>query len=121
MNRWLGENKKKSTLKLALEKLKEKYDPERVVAPRSWYFTLDGKEGKRYTISVDKEAITIIEGKPANGKADCVVKTTSAMLSRMILESYVPSMTEFASGKVKTNAPNLLFEFQKVFLFKEDA
>jgi long-chain acyl-CoA synthetase len=121
MNRWLGESQKKSTIELALDKLKERYDPERIVAPRSWYFTLDGKEGKRYTISVDTEKINIIEGKPVNGKADCVVKTTSAMLSRMILECYVPSMTEFASGKVKTNAPNLLFEFQKVFLFKEDA
>ena len=97
-----------------------KYHSDRIVAPRSWYFTLDGKEGKRYTISVDKETISITEGKPASGKADCVIKTTSSMLSRMILEGYVPSMTEFASGKVKTNAPNLLFEFQKVFQLKED-
>lgn len=120
MNRWLGKTQKKSPMEQALDKLKEKYDSDRIIAPRSWYFTLDGKEGKRYTISVDKETISITEGKPASGKADCVIKTTSSMLSRMILEGYVPSMTEFASGKVKTNAPNLLFEFQKVFQLKED-
>jgi len=120
MNRWLGETQKKSPIEQALDKLKEKYHCDRIVAPRSWYFTLDGKEGKRYTISVDKETISITEGKPTGGKADCVIKTTSDMLSRMILEGYVPSMTEFASGKVKTNAPNLLFEFQKVFQLKED-
>ena len=48
-------------------------------------------------------------------------KTTSGMLTRMILDAYVPAMSEFAAGKVKTNAPHLLFEFQKVFNLQESS
>ncbi|MEC7986734.1 MAG: AMP-binding protein [Myxococcota bacterium] len=122
MPRWHQERiVNKTPIERSLDKLRKNYDPDRIKKPLSWYFSLDGQNGARYTISVDTEKIDIQDGKPTNGRADCVIKTTSGMLSRMILDAYVPAMSDFAAGKVKTNAPHLLFEFQKVFNLQESS
>ena len=65
--------------------------------------------------SVDPAAF----GKPTEGNADCVIKTNQELLRKMILESYVPQMSEFLSGRIKTSSPALLMEFQKIFKLQE--
>lgn len=43
------------------------------------------------------------------------VKTSPELFRRIVQESYVPSMDEFVTGAIKTNAPDLLVQFQSVF------
>jgi long-chain acyl-CoA synthetase len=54
-------------------------------------------------------------GKPDGGQADCVLKTTPEIFSKIVRERYVPSPADFLSGVVKSNDVALLMTFQKVF------
>jgi long-chain acyl-CoA synthetase len=53
--------------------------------------------------------------------ADCVLKTSPDLFTRIVREAYVPSPAEFMSGAVKTNNVGLLLEFQKTFRLLEPA
>ena len=99
--------------------LQQKYLPEKAQKNISWYFSLGGKEGPRYTVQINPPSLQIYSGKPTSGKADCVVKTSEELLRKMVMESYVPEMSEFVTGKIKTNSPGLLIEFQKIFNLQE--
>jgi long-chain acyl-CoA synthetase len=96
-----------------------RYDPQRVAKPVSWYFALGGKDGPRYTVQVDQEACKVRPGRPTGGAADCVVKTSEAIFTRIVREAYVPSPDEFISGAIKTNEIPLLIEFSRVFNLSE--
>jgi len=98
-----------------MKDLEGKFDPSRVEKPISWYFALGGKEGPRWTVSVDEEQCRMQPGRPQNGSADCVVKTSTELFSKLVCESYVPSPAEFMSGAIKTNEIPLLIEFSRVF------
>ncbi len=76
----------------------------------SYYFSL-GNE--KWTLEASPEACEIERGKPP-GKADCVLKTSPEMFTR-IVNGYTPSATEFMTGKVKSNNVQLLYTFQKIF------
>ena len=103
----------------AFESLEARFAPERVKKPVSWYFSLGGKEGLRFTVAVDDKAAKVSTGKPSGGKADCVVKTSEEMLRRIIEDAYVPEPPEFFSGAIKTNDIPLLIEFSRVFKLSE--
>ena len=103
----------------AFESLESRFDPGRVKKPVSWYFSLGGQEGLRYTVAVDTGAAKVSTGKPIGGKADCVVKTSEEMLRRIIEDAYVPEPPEFFSGAIKTNDIPLLIEFSRVFKLSE--
>ena len=93
----------------------ERYQPDTFTKPVSWYFSLGEKAEDKWTLSVDADRAEYILGKPKGSKADCVLKTDVSIFTRMVRESYVPSMTEFMEGKVKTNDPNHLRTLQVVF------
>jgi len=95
--------------------LPERYSADRVTKPVSWYFSLGGKDGPRWTVAVDDQRCVISPGRPANGRADCVVKTSCDIIKRIVGEAYVPSPPEFMSGAIKTSDIPLLIEFSKVF------
>jgi long-chain acyl-CoA synthetase len=101
------------------ENLRRRYNPDRIQKSVSWYFSLDGKDGPRYTVSVDSDNIDVRTGRPT-GKADCVVKTSAEMLRKMVLEAYVPEPSEFVTGRIKTSDIPLLMEFQRVFNLREE-
>ena len=103
----------------AFESLEARFAPDRVKKPVSWYFSLGGQEGLRYTVAVDDKAARVSTGKPVGGKADCVVKTSEEMLRRIIEDAYVPEPPEFFSGTIKTNDIPLLIEFSRVFKLSE--
>jgi hypothetical protein len=44
-----------------------------------------------------------------------VIKTTPEIIAKIIRQAYVPEVTEFVSGKIKTNEIPLLMAFSKVF------
>ena len=80
--------------------------------PVSFYFSLGKKE--RWTVNVTPEGCEVVAGK-SSGTADCVLKTTPAMFTRIVKEAYTPTAGEFMSGTVKSNNVALLMTFQKVF------
>ena len=49
------------------------------------------------------------------GSTQSAVRTDGTTFERIVREKYVPSFAEFADGRVKTNDPNLLRQFQSVF------
>ena len=101
--------------------LETKYDPQRIERPICWYFSLGAKDGPRWTVQVDKERCLVRPGRPQNGAADCVVKTSTALFTRLVTDkTYTPSPAEFMSGEIKTNDLSLLIEFGQVFQLSED-
>jgi long-chain acyl-CoA synthetase len=80
--------------------------------PVSFYFALGKRE--RWTVQVTAEACRVVNGKVADA-ADCVLKTSPAMFTRIVREAYTPTPGEFMSGTVKSNNIALLLTFQKVF------
>jgi long-chain acyl-CoA synthetase len=82
-----------------------------VKTPLSYYFSL-GSE--RWTVRVNEESCRVQPGKAVD-VADCVLKTSPSMFTRIVRDAYSPSPGEFLSGQVKSNNIPLLMTFQKVF------
>ena len=80
--------------------------------PISFYFALGKRE--RWTVQITSDACRVVPGKVADS-ADCVLKTSPAMFTRIVREAYTPTPGEFMSGTVKSNNIALLMTFQKVF------
>jgi long-chain acyl-CoA synthetase len=95
--------------------LERKFDPAAVKNPISFYFTLGGDEMAKWTVFVRREGVEVRRGKPDSGTADCVLKTSPEIFSRIVREAYTPGPAEFMSGAVKSNDISLLMEFQRVF------
>ncbi|HYJ10773.1 MAG TPA: AMP-binding protein [Polyangiaceae bacterium] len=83
-----------------------------VQEPISFYFSLGDNE--RWTVRVTDRHCEVVPGK-VSSPADCVLKTTPDMFTRIVREKYTPSPAEFMAGTVKSNNIQLLFTFQKVF------
>jgi long-chain acyl-CoA synthetase len=103
------------TLHDVVRSLERRFAPGVVERPTSYYFALGDD---RFTLFVSKDACEIKSGKHAES-ADCVLKTSPELFTRIVREAYVPSPGEFLSGAVKTNNVNLLFTFQQVFRLSE--
>ena len=95
--------------------LEGRFQPGRVDRPVTFYFTLGGTDDDKWTLRVDPSACTAGRGKPEGGVADCVLKTSPEIFTRIVREAYVPTPLEFMSGAVKSNDISLLQTFQKVF------
>jgi long-chain acyl-CoA synthetase len=97
------------------EELEEKFLPGAVDKPVSFYFTLGSDELSKWTLRIDPARCEVKLGKPEGGTADCVLKTTPEIFTRIVREAYVPGVAEFMSGAVKSNDLGLLQTFQKAF------
>jgi long-chain acyl-CoA synthetase len=64
---------------------------------------------------VSSDACKAVIGKPPSSQADCVLKTTPEIFTKIVREAYTPSPMEFMTGLVKSNDISLLQTFQKVF------
>ncbi|MFW6053302.1 MAG: AMP-binding protein [Persicimonas sp.] len=95
--------------------LNQKFERNTLTEEVSFYFSLGQNENLKWTVIVNAEDCQIRCGKPQDGRADCVIKTSPTIFKKIVNESYVPSMDEFVSGKIKTNDPQLLMQFQNVF------
>ena len=100
----------------AFDGLANRFDTNRLDRPVSWYFSLGDV---KYSVAVGDEGCTVQPGRPRNGSADCVIKSTPELITRLICESYVPTPAEFVSGAIKTNDIPLLIEFSRVFELSE--
>jgi long-chain acyl-CoA synthetase len=83
--------------------------------PVSFYLSVGEGSEDKWTVVVDADSHSIRNGRPKDGKADCVLKTNLPMLTKIIRERYTPSFGEFTNGTVKTNNPAHLKVFKKVF------
>jgi long-chain acyl-CoA synthetase len=100
------------SLEPVFRELEQRFKAGSVGQPISFYFSLGDSE--RWTVRVTDESCEVVPGKVAS-PADCVLKTTPDMFTRIVRERYTPSPAEFMSGTVKSNNIQLLFTFQKVF------
>ncbi|MBN2197422.1 MAG: AMP-binding protein [Polyangiaceae bacterium] len=108
---------KPESLAEVFAELRDRFVAGAVEKPVSYYFAL-GED--RWTVKVSHSACEVMPGKVVN-PADCVLKTSPDIFTRIVREAYTPSPAEFVSGAVKSNNINLLFTFQKVFQLQGDA
>ena len=92
--------------------LKTRFVVGSVEKPVSFYFSLGDTE--RWSVRITESSCEVIAGK-VDRPADCVLKTSPAMFTRIVREKYTPSPAEFVAGAVKSNNIQLLFTFQKAF------
>ncbi|MEE2643733.1 MAG: AMP-binding protein [Myxococcota bacterium] len=111
--------KVEDSLKGLFERLCKRLDPDALDTPTSWYFSIQGTGGGRWSLYADHVQARAVEGRPEGGRADCVLKCDAALFQKMIEHGYVPSLGDFADGKVKTNAPNHLRTLQRAFKLGE--
>lgn len=95
--------------------LEKKFDPASVDKPTSFYFTLGNDALAKWTVVVSKDKCEVKPGKPESGTADCVLKTSPDIFTKIVREAYTPGPAEFLSGAIKSNDVGLLMTFQKVF------
>jgi long-chain acyl-CoA synthetase len=95
--------------------LEKTFDRGLVDKPMSFYFTLGDDANAKWTVRVSKEKCEVKPGKPEGGTADCVLKTSPDIFTRIVREAFTPGPAEFLSGAIKSNDVGLLVEFQKVF------
>lgn len=97
------------------DELNQKFEKDQLDQPVTYYFTLGNSDEEKWSIQVNATDCTIYKGKPRNGNADCVVKTSPEVFRKIVQERYVPSFDEFMDGTIKTNSPDLLARFGAVF------
>ena len=95
--------------------LGHKFKPSAVDRPVSFYFTLGDDANAKWTVRVSKEKCEVKPGKPEGGTADCVLKTSPEIFTRIVRDAFTPGPAEFISGAIKSNDVSLLMTFQKVF------
>jgi long-chain acyl-CoA synthetase len=110
-----GGSNGKSAVASLFDDLSSRFVPNVVDRPVSFYFSLGEDADGKWTIQVEGEQCRIAPGRPQGGKADCVLKTSPEIFSKIVRESYTPSVAEFMSGKIKSNDIQLLQTFQKIF------
>jgi long-chain acyl-CoA synthetase len=112
---WSEPPKREHPLVTLFAELETKFKPGRTPKPVSFYFTLGGDAQAKWTVRVDSDKCDIRPGKPESGSADCVLKTSPEIFTKIVRDSYTPGPAEFLSGAIKSNDVELLFTFQKVF------
>lgn len=95
--------------------LEGKFQKDAVDKPVSFYFTLGSDEKAKWTVRVSKDVCEVKLGKPSGGSADCVLKTSPEIFTKIVRDAYTPGPSEFISGAIKSNDVSLLMTFQKVF------
>lgn len=95
--------------------LEEKFKPEAVQKPVSYYFTLGSEAQAKWTVCVSSGRCDIKVGKPEGFSADCVLKTSADIFTKIVREAYMPGPADFMSGAIKSSDVALLQTFQEIF------
>ena len=102
-------------LVVLFDELGKRFVPGAVKAPMSFYFTLGLEAEAKWTVRISPSTCDVSPGKPEGGGADCVLKTSAEIFTRIVREGYQPGVPEFMSGAIKSNDVTLLETFQKAF------
>ncbi len=111
---------KEHPLVLLFRELESRFVAGRVTQPVTYYFTLGAENEAKWTLEVSAEGCRATIGK-TKAQADCVLKTTPEIFTKIVRDAYTPSPMEFMTGAVKSNDISLLQTFQKVFDLAEAA
>jgi long-chain acyl-CoA synthetase len=106
---------KEHPLVVLFRELEARYKAGVVEQPITYYFTLGAETEAKWTLTVSPNGCKATLGKPVSSQADCVLKTTPEIFTKIVREAYTPSPMEFMTGLVKSNDISLLQTFQKVF------
>jgi long-chain acyl-CoA synthetase len=106
---------KEHPLVVLFRELETRYVAGRVAQPITYYFTLGAENEAKWTLTVSPDGCKAQIGKPPSAQADCVLKTSAEIFTKIVREAYTPSPMEFMTGQVKSNDISLLQTFQKVF------
>jgi long-chain acyl-CoA synthetase len=101
-------------LREVFENMPKHFVPGAVDKDTTFYFSLGEGPGEKWTLVVGPKECKVQEGK-ASESADCVLKTSSELFLKMILEGYTPGVMDFTRGRVKSNNPQLLKELREAF------
>lgn len=102
-------------LVVLFDDLGRRFKPGQIESPMSFYFTLGDAPEAKWTVRVSQSDCNIVNQKPDGGIADCVLKTSPEIFTRIVREAYLPGVPEFMSGAVKSNDVGLLETFTRVF------
>lgn len=91
--------------------LQESFVPSEVDEESSFYFSID--ETKK-TVILTPDSCLVEDGKTRD-EADCVCKTDGVFFAKIWNEGYRPGMSDFLSGKIKSNNPMMLKDFLAAF------
>ena len=81
----------------------------------SGHVLLGSETEAKWTMRIAPNGCEVRLGKAEGLTADCVLKTTPEIFTKIVREAYTPSPMEFMTGAVKSNDIALLQTFQKVF------
>ncbi len=101
-------------LAILFDELQGRFRADEVKQELRYYFSLGAGPETKWTVEIKKDGCAIFNDKP-DGQADCVMKTDVKMFTRIVKEHYIPQVSEFLDGTVKTNDPELLMSFVSVF------
>jgi hypothetical protein len=90
--------------------LGQRFRPGRATKTIVYHFCIDDRD---WTLIVSSEAFEVLDGKPP--APDCYLKTTSEILIGTVRGEYTPSFSDFLSGKIRSNNPQVLLTLKSVF------
>lgn len=99
-----------SEIKAVFDQLAGRFKAGKVEEPVVFYFSIDDE---KWTVTIEPDSVHVKEGK--TDEADCFLKTSKDLFVKMMSGKYTPGMTDFMSGKVKSNDPWKLKLLQEVF------
>jgi len=100
-----------SEVSKVFEKLPKMFQKGSVKVDRTFYFSLGDDE--KWTVSLSKDKCVVKAGK--NDGADCFFKASTEMFLEVWNGNHTPSVTDFMTGRIKSNNPILLKEFVAAF------
>lgn len=91
--------------------LEDSYSPAEIDEETSYYFSI---EDIKKTVVLTPQACRIEDGKTIE-EVDCVCKTDGDFFLKIWNDGYRPGMSDFMSGKIKSNNPMALKDFLTAF------
>jgi putative sterol carrier protein len=92
--------------------LPKMFNPEKVKAPRTFYFSLGDDE--KWTVALQRDKCVVTAGKPEKD-ADCFFKASEEMFLNVWNGKHTPGPSDFLMGRIKSNNPLMLKEFVEAF------
>ena len=94
--------------------LQGRFRPENLEDAISYYITLGGGDMDKWTVTATAAGCTVKLGR-GDTPADCVIKTSPEIFQRIVREAYVPPVSDFMAGVIKTNDLGKLAKLQEIF------
>ncbi len=99
------------TVEDIFRELESRFKPGVVTKEQTFYFSVDEH---KYTVTVGPDSAKVEEGKTVEN-ADCFVKTSEDLFLKMYNGEHTPGVSDFMSGRIKSNNPFLMKTFVDAF------